>query len=66
MLATVPANTISKVIDQSKALEDIIYVRVGPNRHKTERTLISIRYNIHPHSHFGVRGRATFFLTKIC
>jgi|TergutCu122P5_1016488.scaffolds.fasta_scaffold236216_1 hypothetical protein len=42
MLATVPANTISKVIDQSKALEDIIYVRVGPNRHKTERTLISI------------------------
>lgn len=40
--ATVPANTISKVIDQSKALEDIIYVRVGPSRHKTERSLISI------------------------
>lgn len=42
MWATVPANTISKVIDQSKALEDIIYVRVGLCRHKTERTLISI------------------------
>jgi len=41
-LETVPANMISKVIDQSKALEDIIYVRVGTRCHKTEHTVISI------------------------